>query len=329
MIGSSRSLARALTGFASAGLCRAYSAAPGAIGSRRALILRIVRLMDDARPRKLRCSGTILGTCVVGLIIVALVLQAVSPALAFANRPASPDTPMATTGVQGCIDSHRGPGPFHRHTYGPGGPEVVSPSLPVDVLDKIVARYPADTVTYTVAVDAKGHPHDLRILHQSGSSDLNQKVKRAVLADTFQPAQVQCRAVAGSFSSAVTHFAAPKLFVNAQRLPVPGGTGSVGTCATSRRNPSITDLVKITPSSSLLSLSENRSLIGTVLVRVDRSGNVSNVSMYGRPVMAQPPSSEFDDALQKAAKRTSYSPGCRAVRSTYMYRAAPTRWLEP
>lgn len=317
--------ARALASIASNTSERLALAAPGAIGSRRALVQRLAQLMDDARPRSLRFSAPILSAAIAMLTAVALLLQGVSPALALSQQPTDGIQTVASA-TQGC--TKRFGGPWHRHTYGPGGPEMGSPSLPADVLRTFVARDPADTVTYQVAVDAEGHASNFRVLHASAHPSLDASVKESVMADHFEPKVVNCQGVAATFASAVTQYATPKRFNSVARLSIPNARPIDVACTTARHNPSISRIIEAQYPAEITALAPSHSFVGAVMVKVDAAGHVTQATSIGVPRRTAADRA-FDQLLVLAAKSSTYSPGCPAVASQYILRSAFTEWLEP
>ena len=87
--GAGDAFARTLLDMASRPGARAPLAAPSAVGSRHSVVVRIERLLDS-RPRHLRLSLSALGGCLMLLAIIALVVQTVSPVLAYAPNPGTP-----------------------------------------------------------------------------------------------------------------------------------------------------------------------------------------------------------------------------------------------
>jgi TonB family protein len=206
---------------------------------------------------------------------------------------------------------------------------MISPSVPVSYLQKMIARYPASTTTFQVQVDAAGHPHNLTVLHHSQDSALDKRVTDEVLASTFEPARHGCAAVAGTFTSSVTRLPAPTALIIARPGPEAAAPKRVAGCATPHRDALAKNVAKpdLTAPMKDLIASTRRTFLNTVTVHVTRSGSVGNAVLN-----KSSGSKVFDDAAISAAGRTTYAPrivNCMAVPSTQIIMTAFTGWLEP
>ena len=81
--GAGDAFARVLAALAGSAGARMPLAAPSALGSRHAIVVRIERLLDS-RPRHLRLSPPALGGAFMLLALIAFTVQSVSPVLAYA-----------------------------------------------------------------------------------------------------------------------------------------------------------------------------------------------------------------------------------------------------
>ena len=106
--GSGDAFARTLAALATQARLRAPLGAPSAIGTRHSIVVRIERLLD-ARPRRLRLSTPALGASLVLLAVVALVVQSVSPVLAYDAPAFMPAPRLSAAPVAGhCPVPNRG-----------------------------------------------------------------------------------------------------------------------------------------------------------------------------------------------------------------------------
>ena len=105
-IGAGDGFARTLASLANRPRMPVSSAAPSILGSRHAIVIRIERLLD-ARPRRLRLSPAALGGALMVFALLAIVLQAVSPVLAY-TPPQLTQTVTAAATSAACAVPNRG-----------------------------------------------------------------------------------------------------------------------------------------------------------------------------------------------------------------------------
>lgn len=240
------------------------------------------------------------------LALIAFTVQSVSPALGFAPDAALPAQDSPTILALGC--TQRDHGPLYHHQLGPGGPRMISPSMPRATLQEIVIRYPF-TTTYQVQVDALGHAHDVVILHSSKVPALDRRVARSILGTTFDPARHNCVGIASAFASAATRLPAPTVFLYTRpATPVVYGRPTKppkGACSVPHRNPTIVHLVRpeLNDSMKRLILAAQRTFMNTVDVHLDDVGSVT------RAVVSHSSGQKvFDEATLMAARQTKYAP---------------------
>ena len=323
--------ARALASMAAGVRGRFPAAAPRAIGSRQALVERIAQLMDVERPRCLRFSGAAMGSALAFLTLTGFTLQAVSPALALTPQK-EPAGHVVAANAANC-NYKANFEPFLRRTSGPGSTGMYVGSAPDGRLQKFAALHLPGMLTYQVAVDATGHPHNFVILHSSNDPRLDNAVERSVLEGTFSPAQHACVAVAATFRSGLIRLPRAILRSSAQRyriLPEPGGAPK--TCAVSHRDPKIVSKEEPRFPAWLRQLADQRSFASIVKVHVDKSGRLTDAARYAVETPPDNAQTAFDNAVVAAAKHYTYAAGirnCTPYASAYLIQTTLTKWLVP
>ncbi|GAC1388262.1 MAG: hypothetical protein NVSMB31_01950 [Vulcanimicrobiaceae bacterium] len=329
---SSERFARALASMASGAQGRTLAAAPGAFGSRHALVERIAQLMDSERPRQLRFSASALTSALAFLTVLGFTFQAVSPALALAPQgiPLVQLTTAQPTPDCKHISDYE---PILRRTSGPGSTGMDQGSSSDRTLQEFTALHLPGILTYQVNVDATGHPHDFKILKSSTDPGLDRAVESSVMGASFTPAHHDCVAAAATYKSGLVSLAKPILRSSALRyriLPEPGGAPR--TCAIAQREPSIVHKIEPQIPSWLAKLAVTRSFESVVKVHVDASGRLSDAARYAVETSPDNAQKAFDDITVATAKRYVYAPGirnCMHYSSAYLIRTTLTKWLTP
>lgn len=193
--GSGDVFARALANMAMCAGSRAPMAAPSALGSRHCVVERIERLLDG-RPRRLRPSAAALGGALAVFALIALVMQSMLPVLAYAQTPHAPGRARPA----GCATANRGVLQVMRFY---SGDRIKTDRTPVPTASQFAAmlkKYPQErelrVAVADVTFDATGKVAKIRIVSAPNIPGLAARVKRDLAARTFEPAIVNCTAVA-------------------------------------------------------------------------------------------------------------------------------------
>jgi beta-lactamase regulating signal transducer with metallopeptidase domain len=149
---------------------------PSVFGSRRALVSRIERLLNESVTRKYRLNGAALAVAVAVFVAMSAAFQAFSPALA-----ASADVPVAATSVAAAC------APTEAIVTNPAMPE-----LPADV-------HPKRPTLLKVSILADGAVSRIDMLQSSGDRKTDGAVAQAASNSTYKPATRNCKAVPGAY----------------------------------------------------------------------------------------------------------------------------------
>jgi TonB family protein len=246
-------------------------AAPSAIGSKRAVVARIERLLDR-RPRRLRLSAAALTSVLVLLTIFATTVPTISPVLAFAP---STEGCNHTVLVEG-IDTHWRPtGRWIPITHGNRNPND-----------------PRNTVM-DVTVDARGKLVKTTVISTPHARDAA-AATRFLAMQKYRSAVVNCKAVASTVRIVGLINIAPPGPISIVRANYPYGWSSEhpGAC----RVPDLTH--GGVPDVRLVT---NKPVTASVLVHVDASGNVTNAT-----IMHSSGNTTYDNGTLAAARRNTY-----------------------
>lgn len=270
-------------------------AAPSAIGSKHAVVTRIEQLLDR-RPRNLRLSAPALASTVLLLAIFASIVPSFSPVLAFAAQPS------AMPGTQGCNRpalvegmnmQWQGTGRWAPLTFGSGN-----------------VHDPRNTVI-DLTIDAKGKLSNATVISSPHERDAI-AAKRLLARFHYQPAMVNCKAVASTKRLAINIDIAPPAVISVVRADYPSGwsAGHPGACR-------VPDLVHAgVPDVTLVT---TESVTASVLVHVNGSGNITSAALTRSSGNA-----EYDKATLAAARGATYplGDGFKPVRPN----GAPLSW---
>ncbi len=155
------------------GISAEIPAACGAIGFGHAIVNRIARLQDRHRNGSLLLSPYALGGCTFVLMSIALSMQLLAPAIAFA--------PQATI-VQTAASSSN-----------------CSRSAMVTISPQPPGPLPAGKVTVDVAVSSKGTVTSAKIAKSSGNAALDRAAMKMAEESAYEPAMRDCKPVAGMY----------------------------------------------------------------------------------------------------------------------------------
>ncbi|HEY0383559.1 MAG TPA: M56 family metallopeptidase [Candidatus Elarobacter sp.] len=349
--GAGEPFARALATLASSMSARTPITAPSAVGSRHAIVVRIERLLD-AHPRRLRLSPPALGGALMLLAAIALMVQSVSPVLAYATQPdvlAQASTPAAS--AAGCAVPNRG----IVMTYFLG-PKRRAAGLPADDAElrdarDVVARLGASHVaTFDLTVDAAGKPRKVIVLSPPRYPGMSESIENIYMASTYKPALRNCVPVAATIRTAVP-VSGPEPSVGSVIVPVyPVGWSArypaackVPTVTRVRFRPGFVPPTPYTAMLPAFPAAMNDLAVGTtvktsVRVHVDAAGLATEAG-----VIASSGRQPFDDAVVTAARRATYPLSARTCRplpseyvwhttfdrSTLLYRLGKTALMVP
>jgi len=212
-IGCGDDFANVLAGLACQIRPRAPLAAPSAIGSRHAMLVRIEHLLD-ARPRRLHLSFSALGGTLMLLALIALIMQSLSPVLAYEPPQPNVGNRSEVGAAAGCAVPDRPIQmefrPLGRHSA--GSPD----SVHLPNASKVAARFGASNVTtFDLTVDAAGTPRKLVVVSAPRYPGAAEYVRRFFMAMTYSPATHNCVPITATVRAAMPY-----------RAPEPN-TGSV------------------------------------------------------------------------------------------------------
>ena len=199
--GAGVSFARTLATMASTGHARPLLAAPSAIGSRNSVLVRIEQLLD-AHPRHLRPSLFALGGAVMFLPIIAILLQSISPVLAYAAQPTRQPYTTTVASANGCPNNRT---ILMKMPFNPMAP-AGHPNWYVPVTaDAITAKFGASkTAAVAITVDANGKLRNISVLSHPNYPGVMNYISQTFKAVTYKPAIDNCKAVASTFHTAMT-----------------------------------------------------------------------------------------------------------------------------
>lgn len=302
-LGAGDIFARALATMASCAGARTPLAAPSAIGSKHSVVTRIEQLLD-AHPRRLRLSLSAVGGTLMLFALIAMVLQSISPVLAYA--PEQKTVQVANTCVNHGVlyDFSFYTGDTIKHNWEP---------LPtVAIWNKAVKnaqnRNDVRVVTADVTFDANGKATRVALVSPPNIPGIEAHVKEHFARAAFEPAVSNCEAVATTMRVVVPiQFRTDPNTQSNVTPSYPVGWGAQHASACRVPNLVHDGVPKDADFASLPALS------ASVRVNVDASGTVTNATL------TQPSGhADFDNALLTAARAATYpldeSTGFKPVR---------------
>ncbi|HVA28438.1 MAG TPA: M56 family metallopeptidase, partial [Candidatus Baltobacteraceae bacterium] len=294
--GSGEVFARALAAMASCAGNWAPIAAPSALGSRHSIVERIEQLLE-ARPRRLRLSFAALAGTLATFALIALVMQSVLPVLAYAKSA----PPLQSAQVaSGCATPNRGVVEvlrFDTHD------RVKTDRFPVPTSTRFLAelkKYPhyreARYAIADVTFDASGKARKVVVESSPSIPDVIARVTRHFQAGTYEPALVNCVAVARTIRTATIVQYPMAAMTQSNVEPVyPEGWSAQHPTACKVPNLVHNGVPSFADSQTLPALS------ASVRVSVDQGGAVTSATVLkssGRPA--------FDNAVLAAARDSRY-----------------------
>jgi beta-lactamase regulating signal transducer with metallopeptidase domain len=330
--GSGDAFARTLATLATRARLRAPLAAPSAIGARHSVVVRIERLLD-ARPRRLRLSPPALGGSLMLLALVALVLQSVSPVLAYDLQadvlaPGSSAAPVAGH----CPVPNRGIVMIYRFRPARRTATAANPGFGIELqparetVDRLGA---ANVATFDLTVDAAGKARKVVVISAPRYPGMGQDVVRSSMAASYKPALRNCVPV-----EATIRTAAPMIKPEPRSVSViapvyaPGwssehGSGcKVPTVTRAHYRPGFNkgtayDAMLPALPGAMNDLAVGTQIMSSVAVHVNAAGAATRVAVIdpsGQPA--------YDAAVSSAARRATYpliASTCKPLPADYVW----------
>lgn len=330
--GAGDAFARTLATLAGGAGARAPMAAPSALGSPRAIVVRIERLLDS-RPRRLRLSPSVLGMALAAIALIAYGAQCISPVLAYAPQPDLMAQVSAAPVAAGCALPKRGIRMLPR----------VSPASPpleweLDASKYVAAYGAANVATFDLTVDAAGTLRKVVVLSVPQHPGMAAHVTRVLMTSRYAAELRDCAPVAATIHGAGLPFIVHRQFtrtVIAAAYPSGWSARHPSACkvpAVDRGGGSVLstkDYPEMLPAfvDSMPNISVDARYRTSVRVHVNSAtGAVTGVIAAPSGLPA------FDNEILKAALRTKYPPiasACKPSPADYEWRATFSRGTFP
>lgn len=286
-LGNGDVFARALATIAAAPHGTAAIAAPSVIGSRHSVVARIERLLDT-HPRRLRLSLSALGGAMMFLALIAILMQTISPVLAYAPQPVPPTLLAAA----GCSIPNR-PVQMETTIYSSHGKKAswISP-WPASSITKY---FGADKVAILdVTVDASGKLQKAAIVSSPDPAGAKFAVRQFTNA-TYRPALKNCTAVASTFRTGYPVRSNRQRIYSVVAASYPAGWGN--------QHPSACRVPNLIHDGApaIGNIRTDKPLSAAVRVDVNGAGAVTDAS-----IVASSKNSAFDEATLAAARAATY-----------------------
>ena len=188
--GNGDTFARALATLACRPRSRVALAAPSAVGNRHAIVVRIERLLD-VRPRRLTLSFSALAGTLMIIVLLAFVLQLVSPVFAYEQLPVRIAQEGRAPSTR-CAVPNRGIG-FGLHPIAQGG--AFLPAHPYQLLSasELTAHNgAAHFAAFDLTVDASGKPRRVTFPSAVPYPGMAGQLRHIIMLNRFQPAIRNC-----------------------------------------------------------------------------------------------------------------------------------------
>ncbi len=327
--GTGSAFARTLAALASGVRSREPLAAPSALGSRHAIVERIERLLES-RPRRLRLSLSALGGTLMLLALLALVMQAVSPVLAYESQPVRVAQASALPLATKCIVPDRGIRLMFLHGPSRNAKGTAPMNFELRDLEDVHARPGVKiNAVFELTVDAAGRPSNVVIDSFPQYPGMADHIARLLKTSTYAPAIRNCVAVATRIRTA-THIDAPEPNSVSVIVPVYAAgwrVQNVSSCkvpiVTHARYRSgfdaplaYTEMLPAFPD-SMKDSSIEASYTTSVRVHVDAAGAATSAALARSSGQRA-----FDDAAFAAARRATYPltpTACKPLPTDYIW----------
>lgn len=284
-------LARALAVISRCEVAGAPLAAPSAVGPRHSLVLRIERLLNSA-PRHLRLSAPALGGTLMILAFIAILVQSISPILAYASPPSH-----AMRVASACSVPNRGV-EYRMVLYTHNERKVMY--VPLRTKDLLGAHSPGlRLVPVELTVDASGVARKA-VIESNAITPLSKKVLlRTLLHQTYRPALVNCTNVSSTLRTwaVVRSGPSPSILLSMVSPSYPNGW--------SVEHPSsckVPTLIHgVFPAPRSLNISPSKAVSATARIQVDAAGAVTQAKIVSSSGIAT-----FDKSVLTAARAAVY-----------------------
>ena len=334
--GEGDAFARTLAALAMRARVHASLAAPSVIGSRHSVVVRIERLLD-ARPRRLRLSPAALGGSLMLLALVALLLQSVSPVLAYDAPPDLLAQGSSAAPVAGhCPVPNRGivmTGLLMPALRTPGSPRDEAMVLPARHIMDLAGA--ANVAALDLTVDAAGKPRKVVVISPPHYPGMARDIVRVYMASTYRPALRNCVPVEATIRTATLASKPEPNSVSVIRPFYPAGWSGqnkgackVPTVTHARYRPGFVGGTAYTAMLPALPNAMKDLTVGTkvktsVAVHVNAAGEATHV------VVVDPSGQRaYDDAVSSAARRATYpliASTCKPLPVDYVWQTTFTR----
>jgi TonB family protein len=314
--GSGDTFATVLAGLARTVGRNAPLGAPSAFGSRHSIVVRIERLLD-ARPRRLRLSVSALTATLASLALIAVLMQSVSPVLAYDVHQPAVAHAAAVHGRGLCTVPDRGirlvaVSPWQRFAVGHGQQGVTFELQPAAA--GASWSHGPRAATANLTVNAAGRATGVTLVSPGLAPGVANDVKRALMNNRYLPATRHCEPITSTARTAVFAWRAAGVGASVVAPVYPKGWST--RYASACKVPSLvhSGVPAIPP--SLRKLTTETTLTSAVRVDVDAAGTVTKATIVtpsGQP--------DFDESLLLAARSQEYplteSSGFRPVRPAH------------
>ncbi len=292
--------------------------APSALGSRHSIVVRIERLLD-ARPRRLRLSVSALTATLASLALIAVLLQSVSPVLAYDVHQPAVGHAAAVHGRGPCTVPDRGiqmvaVGPWSRFA-GARGHQASGDTFELQPAPEGTFRPNSlRAATVNLTVNAAGHATEVTLVSPPRTPGVANDVKIALMNDRYIAASRNCRPIASTVRTAVFAWRAAGVGASVVAPVYPKGWSTRYPSAC--KVPSLVHAGVPAIPASLRKLTTEATFTSAVRVDIDAAGAVTKATVdapSGQPA--------FDQSLLLAARSQKYplteSSGFRAVRPAH------------
>lgn len=298
-LGSGDTFARALATIATSNRRGVPMAAPSALGSQQSVITRIEHLLD-AHPRRLRLSLSALGGALMFLAIIAILMQTISPVLAYSPQSAAPPSLHVAAA---CTVANR-PVQMESVIYTSHGKKVDWESpVPASIGEKF--RGTDKVAILDVTIDASGKVRNVSVVSSPDRRSAQFAVRRFETI-TYRPAVKNCHDVAATFRTWYPVRSRQQRLYSIVSASYPKGWSAQhpGAC----RVPNV-----IHGGVPAVGMQVNKPLSTSVRVIVDAIGAVTSAA-----IVNSSGNTEFDKATLAAARGNTYplndSTGFKPVR---------------
>lgn len=284
-------LARALAVISQCGVVGAPLAAPSAVGPRHSLVLRIERLLNSA-PRHLRLSAPALGGTLMILAMLAILVQSISPILAYASPPSHAMRVASACSVPNRSVQYRMVLYTHNERKVMYEPLRTKDSLGVHSTGERL-------VPVELTVDASGVARKV-VIESSAIKPLSkQMLLRALLNQTYRPARVNCTNVSSTLRTWVVERSGPSPSILLSTVSPSYPNGWSDEHPSSCKVPTL--IHGAIPAPRSFNIAPSKAVSATARIRVDAAGAVTKAK-----IVASSGIPTFDKSVLAAARAATY-----------------------